>query len=219
MHSNENTARIESDEEVCVLSLELHADPEAENPREWDNLGVMVCAEHRNYTLGDEDGFSKAQDVVREHYSEAFLEDYDLDHHPHVYRLMENIKDVVMLPLYLYDHSGITMSTAPFSCPWDSGQVGFIFVTKEALRKEYGWKRITPKRMEQIYKYLSGEVETYDQYLRGDIYYFLAKEDDDVVDSCSGFFGSDPTKNGMMDHLSEPFKKLAQEGKYELVYG
>ena len=40
--------------------------------------------------------------------------------------------------LYLYDHSGITMSTGSFCDSWDSGQVGFIYVTKEDIEKEYG---------------------------------------------------------------------------------
>ena len=47
-------------------------------------------------------------------------------------RLMKVISQkYLMLPLYLYDHSGITMNTTGFSCPWDSGQVGWIYAFKE----------------------------------------------------------------------------------------
>jgi hypothetical protein len=38
---------------------------------------------------------------------------------------------VCIKDLYLYDHSGITISTSPFSCGWDSGQVGFIYLTRQ----------------------------------------------------------------------------------------
>ena len=38
--------------------------------------------------------------------------------------MLESIDGFVFLPLYLFDHSGITMNTSGFSCPWDSGQVG-----------------------------------------------------------------------------------------------
>ena len=31
------------------------------------------------------------------------------------------------------------MSTGPFSCPWDSGQVGFIYVEKKKVKEEWGW--------------------------------------------------------------------------------
>ena len=47
--------------------------------------------------------------------------------------------EVVALPLYLYDHSGITMNTSGFSCPWDSGQVGWIYCTKKRFREETGY--------------------------------------------------------------------------------
>lgn len=33
-------------------------------------------------------------------------------------------------PLYVYDHSGTTYATRPFSCPWDSGRVGIIALKK-----------------------------------------------------------------------------------------
>lgn len=76
-------------------------------------------------------------------------------------------KVAIILPLYLYDHSGITMSTGAFSCPWDSGHVGWIYVTLGDIRKEYSVKRVTKKIREQAIKCLNGEVETYDEFLTG----------------------------------------------------
>ena len=43
---------------------------------------------------------------------------------------------IIILPLYLYDHSGISMKTTPFSCQWDSGQVGWIYVEKKKCLQE-----------------------------------------------------------------------------------
>lgn len=154
--------------------IRVMADSDPESPREWDNLGTMVCWHHR-YNLGDVNG-------EREYNSpEEFLEE---------------IGDAIVLPLYLYDHSGITMNTTGFSCPWDSGQVGFIYVSLEKVREEYKWKRITKERRAQIEKYLTGEVETYDMYLRGEVYGFnVTREDEDGeevdIDSCWGFYGYD----------------------------
>ena len=56
----------------------------------------------------------------------------------------------IVLPIYMYDHSGITISVNPFSCPWDSGQIGFIYISKEKARKEYSKKRLTAKFKKQI---------------------------------------------------------------------
>ncbi len=33
--------------------LEIYHDEMPEFPREWENLGIMICG-HRNYNLGDE---------------------------------------------------------------------------------------------------------------------------------------------------------------------
>lgn len=45
---------------------------------------------------------------------------------------------VAILPLYLYDHSGLTMSTSDFGDRWDSGCVGFIYMDKDTAMKEIG---------------------------------------------------------------------------------
>lgn len=159
-----------------------------ESPREWDNLGTMACF-HRRYTLGDKDhglSLEEAQAIEADD------------------------KKYIALPLYLYDHSGITMNTTGFSCRWDSGQVGVIFVSKEAVRKEYGWKVITKARKEQILGYLKGEVETYDQFLRGDVYGFKCVENGEETDSCWGFYGTDPKENGMIDHIGKEFFESAK---------
>jgi hypothetical protein len=148
------------------LKVYLAQDEDACNPREeYDNMGTMVCW-HRRYSLGDKHEFKSPDD---------FLEWWK-----------ENGKGGVLLSLYLYDHSGITMSTAPFSCPWDSGQVGWIYVTADKIKQEY---RSDPDAAKRAEEYLKGEVETYDQYLRGEVYGYILEGPDGEVDSCWGFFG------------------------------
>jgi hypothetical protein len=96
--------------------------------------------------------------------------------------------DDIVLPLYLYDHSGVTMNTTGFSCPWDSGQVGYIYVSRDQVRHEFNTKRITSKIIDRVKKLLVNEVETYDKYLRGECYgYIVRDEDGEEVDSCWGF--------------------------------
>ena len=158
-----------SDDKLQVgnLTVRLEQDTDAESPRDWDNLGTMVCW-HRNYRLGDKHSFATPED---------FLES-------------DEYKDAaVILPLYLYDHSGITIRCAPFSCPWDSGQVGFVYVSKEKARSEFG-KRLTKKRLTQVEKCLRGEVKTYDDYLTGNVWGFVVEDEDgNHIDSCWGFIG------------------------------
>lgn len=115
--------RIEKD----GIRLNICIDEIPQNPREWDNLGTMVCG-HRRYNLGDE----QAKNTELYNSWEEWLEN-------EVIKPNGSRNNVVVLPLYLYDHSGITMNTTGFSCPWDSGQVGWIYCTKERFRKETGY--------------------------------------------------------------------------------
>lgn len=158
--------------------LEIHTMGDIESPREErENLGTMACF-HR-YSLGDTDhGLSLGE----------------------VKKIEENNRDkYILLPLYLYDHSGVTMNTTGFSCPWDSGKVGIIFVSKEKVLKEFGWKKISKKRKEKVLDYLRAEVNTYDQYLRGEVYGFIKYKGDEEVDSCWGFYGDDHKDSGLFD--------------------
>lgn len=156
--------------------IDIIPDEMSESPREWDNLGTMVCF-HGRYNLGDEHDWDSGECGSWEGFKSV---------------LMRNLDIGVILPLYLYDHSGITMNTTGFHCPWDSGQVGFIFISKEKMRKEYSYKRVSKKLKERVAGYLRSEVETYDQFLTGDVYGYRITdtETDEEKDACWGFFGS-----------------------------
>lgn len=94
------------------------------------------------------------------------------------------------LPLYLYDHSGITMNTGGFNCMWDSGCVGVIVCDNDTIYREYGGDKGMALRA------LKAEVKDYDNYLTGNIWTLIAEERDDdgewdYVDSISGIDGDD----------------------------
>ncbi len=156
----------------------IYIDENAENPREmWDNLGTMCCF-HKRYDLGDK------KEIV------ANSDNYD--GWDSVERAIKRAAgDCIILPVYLLDHSGITISTRDFRDSWDSGQVGFIYVSKEKIRKEYGWKNITTKRKERIENYLRSEVETYDMYITGQVYGYVIEAGEECLDSCWGHYGLD----------------------------
>lgn len=186
-------------------TLKIIADQDASDPRkDRDNVAVMCC-DHRRYNLGDEDAHSSAADAIRASRDyraswedEDKADSFDFSHGPDLFKAIQKCSDIIALPLYLYDHSGITMRTGPFACQWDSGQVGFIFVTRERYLSECVGKPdgiLTKARREAAYAMLRAEVEEYDQYLTGDVWgYVIEDEDGDHLDSCWGFFGSDYAK-------------------------
>jgi hypothetical protein len=174
-------------------TIKIQHDELCESPREWDNLGTMIC-KHRRYDLGDS---AASKDFPWYEFS-SWQEARNY--------LLKNMDAAVVLPLYLYDHSGITMNTTGFACRWDSGQVGFIYATKEKIRAEYGWKRLTKKRLQQIQDILDGEVKTYDQYLTGDVYGYTIEKNGEHIDSCWGYYGQEDCLNeakSIIDHYEK----------------
>ena len=171
--------------------LEVFRDEFAESPREWDNLGKMVCW-HRRYNLGDKHEYKDPQEFYEsEEYKNAF----------------------VILPLYLYDHSGITMSNTDFGDRWDSGQVGYIFVTKEKAQQEYHCE-LDESLEQKIKEHLIAETKTYDNYLQGDCFGFkITDEVGDELDSCGGFFGGDlnDVLHEMRDQTSDAYGDLFEK--------
>lgn len=185
--------------------LRVVQDSCGDSPREWDNLGTMVCF-HNRYDLGDKHSYDADDYSGWEEMKKAILK--------------EEGRGTVILPLYLYDHGGISMSTGAFSCRWDSGQVGFILVNKKTILAEFGGKIVTKKLRERIEGILEGEVETYTKYLEGDVYGFqITDEDNDIVDSCYGFYGTDFTKNGMLDYVDAELLGVSQDRLVEMLEG
>ncbi len=236
-----HTQVVEVPEKKIVKTIVISPDLNPESPREWDNLGTMYCW-HHNYTLGDEqpkrdpneqkiamicefdpdfeERFERQQDRLA---AKTFSKEDWAEFHKWCQNTIDTHFDKYYIShdLYLYDHSGLTMSTGSFSCRWDSGQVGFIAVSKEKVRKEYGWPRLTKARVEKILGYLDGEVETYATYLEGAVYGFTIYEHDidedphegEYGDSCWGFYGYDFKKNSMTEHWPDDW-----ETAYGLAY-
>ena len=163
--------------------LKIMRDGHPDDPRNWDNLGTMVCFSSR-YNLGDSHDFDS----------------------PSEFKEFINNNKCIVLPLYLYDHSGITISTKPFHCPWDSGQVGYIYVTLEKAIGELILKNES-EVIDKAVKALMGEVQTYDHYLTGSVYGYdlktLDKETGALEDDESiwGYYGMDLKQNGILSEL------------------
>lgn len=183
--------------------LELHHDESPENPRQMDNMGVLALF-HNRYDIGDEghgldpkhfDGWN----AMGEH-------------------IVKELGGSIVLPVRMYDHSGIGFAMGeeaeryPFNCPWDSMQVGFMFVTTEKLIKEYGDDSADSK--DKAIRCMQAELEVYNQYHAGDVCGFILRDkpcehcdgEGEVVDSCWGFWGTDPMTNGIAENLDESLR-------------
>lgn len=181
------------EEQIGLVTLKIVPDLSPANPRhDWDHASTMAC-QHRRYDLGDKDGMDRLQSAIRasRYYSRCWN---DLDGVDLIVVALPKCKDILALPLYLYDHSGISMSTSrgyPFNCPWDSGQVGFIFMDKPTALREFGGTRLTPAIKRRAFDLMVAEVEEYDQFLTGDVWGYVVEDaEGEHLDSCWGFYGA-----------------------------
>lgn len=144
------------------------------------------------------------------------------------------------LPMYLYEHSGMTVSCGerkyPYNDRWDSSAIGWIVMSKETAMKELGaddsnWR-------EKAETCMRAEVESYDNYLIGDVWFYTLYESDLPVgenengiaartkkpvsdedaweekDSCSGFEGSYLIKSGIPENVGDGLLEALESGNY-----
>jgi hypothetical protein len=155
-------------------TLEIVQDTDPSNPREeFDQASRFVCF-HRRYNLGDKHAYRS--------------EDYD--GWDGLEKQLAKDGAAVILPLFLLDHSGLALSTQDFNDRWDSGQIGFAYMTRQGILDNFMAKRLSPFLRDRALALIKGEVEEYNCYLSGDVYGYAIKDGDgETVDSCWGFYG------------------------------
>lgn len=143
-------------------TLKIYRDEDPENPRDWRNLGTLLFVNKPRSLKDCSDKGANVEDAK---------------------------KALIRLPIYIYIHSGIEISTTPFSCPWDSGFLGYYYVTREKVVSEYG--EVTPENIQTAENCAQAELETFGEYLSGEVYRFTIEKAGEVIDACGGFYGEE----------------------------
>lgn len=162
--------------------LDILYDSDCESPRtSQDNLGTVVIWS-RKHQFGDENFNPERNDVSPEDF---------------VTGLGPNIE---LLPIYMLDHSGIKLRTTSFGDPWDSGQVGLIYCTKDDIVKCYG--EDTEETRVKARNAMIAEIEELSLWLNGEAYGWglykkcpaCGNKETFSLDSCFGYITADPEK-------------------------
>ena len=178
-------------------TIKLWHDPDCEDPLTNDegvfithdkgsraNYGNEPCSEEEHEQIGrrielylDPEG-AKATALAKA------LRDDDEDE--------ELGEPLIGLPVYVYEHGQVSMRTRAFSCPWDSGQSGFIYITEKTALSWQGGKRMTKAKLANVLKSLESVVETYGQWCNGETYFYTVEDEtgeqvDDI--GCGGYIG------------------------------
>jgi len=200
---------------MTTLKLRIVCDHSSESPREWDNLGT-IAYKHRNYKLGEE----QIEDPIEWLENKMGIEP-SYEYNQERLEQLENkfFEEYIGHEVYAYEHSDIRLNTRGFSCPWDSGKVGYIYVDKETVREEFGKKRISNKLRKQVLDILDGEIKLFSTYLSEGAYGFIIEDENgESVDSCYGFIGTDHDESGLKCHLPEELRDKVNEVEIEYSY-
>ena len=175
------------------FKLTITHDEYPENPRvEFCNLSNLILF-HKRYRLGDKHNINSSDYNSFEEVKKAIKKKYNV---------------YVIFPVYMYEHGNIALSLDEFSCPFDSGQIGFAIVTKEDFKKNYNLKIAyrSEKYLDSIISNIKAELADYQAYLNGEVYRFVIEDENgDLVESCSGFYNyseCEKTGNDILKNLS-----------------
>lgn len=170
-------AVVETFESLDGCTVEILVDEDCDSPRLMENLGTFITWD-RKYFSPDENKWADP-----------------FDWKDHIKELGE--ENIVFLPVYKYEHSGTIYSTTPFSCPWDSGQVGYIYATKEKVEEAFGVFSEDSKK--KAVECLKAEVEVYSKWASGECFGYRKHKDGECIDSCYGFIGNDHKESGLFE--------------------
>ena len=156
-------------------TVRIVQDDDPPSPREWDNLGTILYTSG-HYELGDKRVSADEIDAVTQR------------------------DDVIWIPVYAFIHGSIALSASASicTCPWDSGQCGIIYTDVETAKQEFG-EHYSEERVREA---LAGEIESFGQYLAGDVYGYIVEADGEQVDSCWGFYGQEGIEDAISQGIS-----------------
>lgn len=171
-------------------TIEINQDLDGYSPRNDDNLTTLLLS-HPRYNLPWETSGRPASSLDE------------------LYQVAQDLQPVLILKVYMLDHSGLALAAGdsdPFSHLYygmDSGMVGLVVVTRQAVKDLMGWTRVSKQRLEKLERYAKAEVATYSQYINGEVYWYVIEDDEtgEVMDSCGGYYGWDACQEAAQEAL------------------
>lgn len=166
---------------MSKYKLKTIQDTDAQCPlTDWDNFFKFYSC-HKRYYSG--------LDTIEDKKGNSFKDEV-FNSHEEIKNFMEK-EGHVWIKVYMYDHGGVTISTKPFSCRWDSGIFGYMYATKKDILDAFGGKILTKALRKRAEEHMEKFVnETWDAYFTGEVYGFkITDEDGEELDSCWGFYG------------------------------
>ena len=141
-----------------------------DSPRDWEPI-TRLCLFHGRYSFPNE------LDAEPQEPTKDELTEWEV---------------IGIWPVFAYEHGAITIRIGsggnPFTCPWDSGQLGFVAITKPDWEKHFSDEPYTEERGQEI---AEAEVKEYDAHINGLYARVWIEKDGEMLDGQSGFLCPD----------------------------
>ena len=181
-------------------TIKLHYDEGYDSPDEWGDEGLFLVGYHRDFTVERDNIITKDQavDIFRIQHGEELLKDADQS-------VKEILKEYHCFGLEAYIHSGVALSLSyEGNFPdrrWDVSQLGLVLAGK----KEW-------KKREKARKAAEGLIETWNQYLSGEIYgYETESPSGEFIHSCWNYYDKDEMIEDAKGEINYYIKQQMQE--------
>ena len=179
------------------LRAVLVVDEHSYNPRGDDNI-TRIVTWHRKYLIGDEGpGETPTKFIANllcEYHPEiAGMDERDLKETSPKALLEKYPYPGYLQPLYIYDHGGYVLSMQPFSCPWDSGWLGFIYITPK-MAKEY---RVEIE--ERATDIMIAELKMAEAWGNGYVYAVRIEDDYETIECFGSIYNMRPERGSNND--------------------
>lgn len=151
-------------------TLLINRNENPSSPREYFRVWTWV-SNYRNFN-GDEDADTSILDFYFKNRTEEIYQD----------------KDIIIVPVYAYIHSGISLSTKRFNDKWDSGIFAVAYLKKSENPERFD---VISKELSIGINDLSLEVSQMQDYLNGEVYSVerLDNESQESLDYCDDIYG------------------------------
>jgi hypothetical protein len=154
------------------------------NPREFNNIGQLAL------------------------YPNRYL-DSELD----INELPSRDEAIAIFPLRFYLHGNLSFSIDnkyPYNDRWDSGEAGYVVVTREQARLIYGKYESSPAFIKQVEEKVRDEIAKLNSYLNNDCWGYQILEDgldnnsfEKTVDFCWGYYSYKDAENAALSKIKE----------------
>jgi len=173
---------------MSKFNYHVTVDQEPANPRKMNSNLCHMTLSHKRYDIGDPDQQFNTLDFCG--WSE-------------VQEWLKNEKNAfVIVKVSATDHSSFHIYSGEPKDIWDSGSIGFAWMTRKELIENFGGD--DQKAIDEAIKAINDEINEYDRYLSGTFYLALIyNEGWEIVDSCGDFDSREEAEEWAKETIKE----------------